>query len=331
MTILLDALHEEVGNPETIKQIASTLIVITRVEFEAKELLNICMPRLQVDSERPIALASLVHILCRVIKHFQHRHDTCGLAIGAVDIGIACADIVDRQPDSTRPLGNLRTLAQRVVDSLDAVLLHVDQKARRQLGMVRARVEQCRSRMDKVALRQGIVGLLHTVESSAMQLNGHTHPHVLRALTGKQVALLQGLETKVVKHEIPLPRNHGRIGHPMCLHESTVLLGEDGMVHQVRHCLSIHLLVVIHQNPRRQLTIIRVVTGLHHCTGLGSKLVKLRRLNAVLNLVANLLRDQIGVHVLKSIGEALQASQHLVEGDRNTLAATLCDVKMVSH
>jgi hypothetical protein len=35
--------------------------------------------------------------------------------------------------------------------------------------------------------------------------------------------------------------------------------------------------------------------------------------------------------MLKSVGEALETSQHLVEGDRYAVTVTLCDVKMVSH
>ena len=90
-------------------------------------------------------------------------------------------------------------------------------------------------------------------------------------------------------------------------------------------------MVVVDENTRRQLTVVRVVSGLHHRAGLGGKLVQLGGLDAVLNLVANLLCDQIRVHMLKSVCETLNASQHLVEGHRDALAIALCDVKMVSH
>ena len=89
--------------------------------------------------------------------------------------------------------------------------------------------------------------------------------------------------------------------------------------------------MVVNENTGRQLTVIRVVTGLHHGTSLRRKLIQLRGLDPVLNLAAHLLRDQIRVHMVKSVRKALETSQHLVEGNRNAGAVALCDVNVVSH
>ena len=297
------------------------------------------MPRLQVDSERPIALPSLVDILCRVIKHLQHRHDARRLSVGALDAGTTSADVVDRQPNTARPLGDLRTLTQRFIDALDGILLHVDQKARRQLSVVRARVEQGGGRVDKVPLRQRIVGLLDTRNITTMELNSHAHPHVLRALPRatvaalQQVPPLQRLIAEVVKHEITRVVDH--VLNRQILRDAVVGVAHNALIKQ--HLRRINqtgrsvLMVVVNQDTGCQLPVIRVIPRLHHRTRLGRKLVQLGRLDAVLNLVTDLLRDQIRVHMLKSVGEALQASQHLVERHRNARAIALCDVKMVSH
>ena len=117
--VLLDTLHEEVGNPKTIKEIASTLIVIARVELETQEFLNIRMPRLQVDCKGSISLTSLIHILCGIVKYLQHRRDARRLAVRALDLRTAGTDVMDGQPYATGPLGDLGTLCEGLVDTLD--------------------------------------------------------------------------------------------------------------------------------------------------------------------------------------------------------------------
>ena len=212
--ILLHTLHKQVRDPQSIEQITSTLIVVARVQLQTQKLLNVSMPRLQIDRKRPIALSTLVHILGRVIEDLQHRRDARGLAIGALDLSIASPNVVNAQTNATRPLGDLRTLAQRIVDPLDTVILHVDQKARAQLGMRCSRVEQSGCGVNEIPLTQGIVGLLDLCKVRTMKLDSHAHPHVLGTLphtaitTAEQVALLQRLVAKIVKHEIPRVVDH---------------------------------------------------------------------------------------------------------------------------
>ena len=68
--------------------------------------------------------------------------------------------------------------------------------------------------MNEIALTQGIVGLLDLCKVRTMKLDGHAHPHVLGTLphtaitTAEQVALLQRLVAKIVKHEIPRVVDH---------------------------------------------------------------------------------------------------------------------------
>ena len=297
------------------------------------------MPRLQIHRKGSIALSTLIDILGRVIEHLQHRRDTRRLAVGALDLSIASPNVVDAQTNTTRPLGDLRTLAQRIVDPFDAVILHVDEETRAELRMLRSRVEQGRRGVNEIPLRQGIVGLLDTRKVTAVKLNGDAHPHMLRSLpcaavtTLQKVSPLQRLIPKVVKHEIPRIVNH-RLKLQILRH-AVIGLGRNALIKQ--HLCRINqtsrrvLVVVVNQNTGRQLTVIRMVTRLHHRTRLSGKLVQLRRLDLVLNLIADLLCDQIRVDMCKSLRKLLNASEDLVEGDRNAIAVALDYVHMVRH
>ena len=106
--------------------------------------------------------------------------------------------------------------------------------------------------MNEVALRQSLVGLLDIAEVGLMKLDSHAHPHVLRALTGKEVTLLQGLEPEVVKHKITIPTEHRRIGLLVGLDILTVGLRVMRVVHNLTIGLvHVHLLMVVDQNTSR--------------------------------------------------------------------------------
>ena len=193
--------------------------------------------------------------------------------------------------------------------------------------------------MDEKSLTQRIIGLLHLSITRPVELDRHTHPHVLRTLpdttvaTLEHVAVLKRLETKVLKHEVTRVVDH--FLKLTILRNTVIGLGDHPLikqhlcgVNQTTRCL---LLVVINHQTCGQLTVVRVVSCLHHRTDLGSELVELRSLDAVLDLVADLLRDQIRVHMRKSVCEFLDPIQNLVEGHRDAVAIALCDVNMIRH
>ena len=311
--ILLHTLHKQVRNPQSIEQVASPLVLITRVQLQAQKLLDICVPRLEIHRKRSVPLATLVHILCSVVEHLQHGSQTSRLSVRALDLRTPSTDVVDRKPNTACPLGDLRTLCESVVDTLDRVILHVDQKARRKLRVIRARVEQGGSRMNEKALRQRIVCLPDLYAVSPVELNGYAHPHVLGTLpykatpTAKEISVLKGLKPKIVKHKVA-----GVIDHALklqILRNLIIVLGDHslikkhlGRVNQTSRRL---LLVVVNHQTRSQLAVVRVVTSLHHRTGLGCKLIQLGCLDSILNLRTHLLCDQIRVHMLKSIRKLL--------------------------
>ena len=167
--------------------------------------------------------------------------------------------------------------------------------------------------MNEKALRQRIIRLLDLLHAISMELNGYAHPHVLGALpykarpTTEQISILKGLKSKIVKHKVT-----GVIDHALelqILRNLIIVLRDHPLieeylcrVNQTRRSL---LLVVVNHQARSQLTIIRVVTSLHHRTGLCCKLIQLGCLDPVLDLRAHLLCDQIRVHMLKSIRKLL--------------------------
>ena len=136
--ILLHSLHKQVRNPQPVEQVTGTLILIASVQLQAQELLDVCVPRLEIHSKRTIALATLIHILRSIIEDLQHRSQTSRLAVGALDIRTTRTDVVNRQAHTASPLGNLCTLCESIVNTLNRVILHMDQKARGQLRVVRA-------------------------------------------------------------------------------------------------------------------------------------------------------------------------------------------------
>ena len=151
-TILLHTLHEKVRNPQTIEQVTRALVLITRIELQAQEVLNIRMPRFEVNRKRPVALASLIDILCCVVEDLEHRHNTRRLAIRSLDMTVTGTNVVNGQANTARPLGNLRTITECLVDALDGVVGHVDKEAGTQLRMIRSTVEESRRRMNEIPL-----------------------------------------------------------------------------------------------------------------------------------------------------------------------------------
>ena len=247
------------------------------------------MPRLQINRKGTIPLSSLIHIFRRIIKHFQHRHNPSRLAVRAVDVRVLGANVVNRQTNTTRPLGNLGTITQRLVDALDRVRVHRQQETAGKLRVLGSGVKQSGSCVDEVAQRQSIVGLLHAVKvglvhlGASVKLESHTHPHVLRTLTclsvarAKQIALLQSLEAKIVKVEVARIVNHclnllGKLGQvPHIILRDQCILRKA--VHTLPKSRGRILLVVINHDTSSQTTIVRMMPCLHHRTCLRSKLV----------------------------------------------------------
>jgi hypothetical protein len=66
-------LHEEVRDPEGIKEVSCSLFLFSVVLPELKELIDLSMPRLEIDRKRAHAFAAtLIDEASCVIEDFEH-------------------------------------------------------------------------------------------------------------------------------------------------------------------------------------------------------------------------------------------------------------------
>lgn len=74
--VIADAFHEEVGGPQRVKQISRPLILVAVVFLHLQEILNVRVPRLQIDREGAVAFPPLVDEPRGVVEHFEHGRQT---------------------------------------------------------------------------------------------------------------------------------------------------------------------------------------------------------------------------------------------------------------
>ena len=111
------------------------------------------------------------------------------------------------EADASRIFRDAGTSLERVVDALDAVFLHREQKARRQLGSRCSRIEQSRRRVREVLLGHELVRLDRGIYITPVDADRNSHNHVLRplrdlAVAPHEVRSLEGLEAEVVVLEV---------------------------------------------------------------------------------------------------------------------------------
>mmetsp|Transcript_23555 Transcript_23555/g.49046 ORF Transcript_23555/g.49046 Transcript_23555/m.49046 type:complete len:240 (-) Transcript_23555:705-1424(-) len=121
----LDALHEDVRHPEGIKEVTGAVELVTVVFLEVKEGKDVGVPRLEVGGDGALSLSSsLVDITGRVVEDTEHGNDSVGGSVGAADVRVGGADVVDGKADSTGVLGDNGAVLEGVIDAGDTVLLH---------------------------------------------------------------------------------------------------------------------------------------------------------------------------------------------------------------
>ena len=88
VAVVFHSLHEQVGRPHGVEEVACTHLFLSVVLFQVKELKDVRVPRLEVDRNGTLALAAaLVNITGRVVENAQHWNDAVGGAVGALDVG----------------------------------------------------------------------------------------------------------------------------------------------------------------------------------------------------------------------------------------------------
>ena len=103
--VVFNTLHEEVGRPHGVEQVAGSHLFLTVVLLEVEELKDVGVPGFEVDGDGALALATaLVNVASGVVEHTQHGNDAVGGAVGALDVGTLGANVVDGKTDTTSGL-----------------------------------------------------------------------------------------------------------------------------------------------------------------------------------------------------------------------------------
>ena len=188
--VLFDTLHEKIGDPEGKEEIASAHLLLTVVLAKVEELEDIGVPRLEVDGESTRTLVTtLVNVASGIVEDAEHRNDTVGRAVGTSDIGASGANTVNVETDTASHLGDHSAGLEGVVDALDAVFLHVDQEARRELGLRSAGVEESGRSVGEGLERHEVVGLNDALDVVSPDTDSNTHDHVLGTLGNLAIEL----------------------------------------------------------------------------------------------------------------------------------------------
>ena len=179
--VLLDPLHEQVGHPVGEVEVVRAPGLVADVVLELEELLDVGVPRLQVDARRALALAALVDRRHRRVERLQPRHDAVGEPVGAADQRAAAAHAVEGEADAAGELGQPGDVLVAVVDGVERVARAVEEVAAAQLRVRRAGVEQ-RRRGRQVIERGDQAVELDRLVGRRRQPAGDAHEPVLRGL-----------------------------------------------------------------------------------------------------------------------------------------------------
>ena len=142
VAVIFYPFHKQIRNPKGIKQIAGTHFFFSVIFPQVKKGKDIGMPWLQVNSESTFPLSpALINITGGIIENLQHRDNAVAGSVCSADVRTRCPNIVDAQADTTSALRNFGRLFQRIINAVNTVILHGQQKTRRHLRFWRAGVE----------------------------------------------------------------------------------------------------------------------------------------------------------------------------------------------
>ena len=169
LKILLHTTHEQIWGPESVEQIAGSHLFFSVILAKVEIFEHIGMPRLKVDGERAWSfVAALIDVACRIVEDAKHGGQAIGRAICATNIRARGSNTVHVETNPACILRDHCTSLEGVVDTLDTIFFHVDQKARSQLALWSAGIEQGGRGMRKAFLGHEIVGLDSFLDIVAM-------------------------------------------------------------------------------------------------------------------------------------------------------------------
>ena len=114
---------------------------------------------------------------------------------------------MDTQPDTPRGLTDHGTAFEGVINTLNGIVLHTDQKTRAQLRARSASIEKGGRGVGEIALGHEVICLNNALNVRSVNSYGNTHKHVLRSfgrdtIDLQQVRPFKGLETKAEQSSI---------------------------------------------------------------------------------------------------------------------------------
>ena len=332
----LDAPHELVGDPVGEVEVVGAPGVLTGVVTQLEELLDIGVPRLEVDAGRALAPTALVDGRDRRVEGAQERHDAVGLSVGAADERAAGADAGEADPDAAGELRQLRHLGVARVDRVEVVARAVHEVARRHLGVPGPGVEQRRRRRQVGQRRHqpvepdGLAGGVGQPRGDAQQevLRGLDHQPARRV--AQQVAVVDRAEPEVLEAPVAIDVDRKVELAGVVLDEAGGVVADEtlGMAErhglaERHHALVAHLLVdVRRQQAGGQPGVLRLLAD--HLGGrLDRQPVELGGGGAVVEPADRAGRDAHGVDVGQVGADPVDGPDDLVDVDGFVVAVAL--------
>lgn len=311
------ALHEEVGYPHGVEEVAGAEFFLAVVFLQVEIIEDVGMPRFQIDGESAFpAATALIHVAGRIVEHLQHRDDAVGGAVGAFDVAACGADVVDAETDAAGALTDEGAALQGFKNALDGVFRHAQKKARTQLRLRRARIEEGRGGVYEPLFRHEVVGLDGGFYVFAVYAHGHAQQHLLGALHHfavhfQQVGAFEGFEPEVVKLVVAVVDDgrvkfvavfpdHGKgfVADEACFFAGFGINVVVEFLHRAGEGLVGIFVQVRHRNAGSQLRVVGVYGG-HGRGGFGGEVVQLGGAHAGVQALNDFFGDFDVVHVLR--------------------------------
>ena len=212
LAVLLDPLHEEVGDPVGGIHVVGAAALVAHVLAKFEEVLDVEVPGLQVGAHRPFALAALVDGDGGVVGDLEEGNDSLALTVGTLDEGAGGADVSPVIAESAGPLRELRVIADALEDVIE-VIHDRRQIARAELRVQGAAIKEGRCGGSEEEAGEEFVELDRALVLLLSLIHGKTeadaHPEELGRLEAvaadvNQVSIINGLQSHVVEEEITL-------------------------------------------------------------------------------------------------------------------------------
>jgi hypothetical protein len=102
ISVLLDTLHEQITDPESIEEVSCSILFLSMVLLELKKLKDISVPWFKIHGKGALSLATtLVYISRSFIEHLEHWNQAIRITVRTFDVSSVSSDVVESQPNAT--------------------------------------------------------------------------------------------------------------------------------------------------------------------------------------------------------------------------------------